>query len=168
MTAGLCSRAGASSDCWGRDAGPQPVRGWVRLRHSETRSQSLSPGQQSVMVSAQDSDTGPAEPDPDARVPGVLGDQAPAVLWCQGLGEPGIRCNRTDEAGAGPARLSALALILYSGLYSRAQLSLRLLSSSWPGQPPRLTHHSWRRSHSPGYNTLTKLWSLAAGVLSAL
>ena len=40
----------------------------------------MSPGQQSVMVSAQDSDTGPAEPDPDARVPGVLGDQVPAVL----------------------------------------------------------------------------------------
>ena len=32
------------------------------------------------MVSAQDSDTGPGEPDPDARVPGVLGDQVPAVL----------------------------------------------------------------------------------------
>ena len=48
----------------------------MRLRHSETRSQSLSPGQQSVMVSARDSDTGPGEPDPGARVPGVLGDQA--------------------------------------------------------------------------------------------
>ena len=52
--------------------------------------------------------SGPGEADPDATVPGVLGDPVGrALVVCCDARElkPGIRCNRTDEAmpGAAPA-----------------------------------------------------------------
>ena len=54
---------------------------------------------------------GPVQLDPDALVAGVLGDPVGKVLavCCDAREagrEPGIRCNRTDEAvpGAAPSR----------------------------------------------------------------